>query len=234
MASENTAKLVQSVTQDPRPPSIEAIYRDSIGQGLTAVFAKYDQQFQDWMDKKDRIKEVSQPLIPGGGSQPLLTPRQRTARTLASGIEHRLGWTRMIFQSGRLVNGNSGGWPIGVVYSGGTSFVVIQYSIPPIAGLPALPGNPFTASSPGDLSLWPIPENRKSDVTVYNPHLNVSLLPEFNGIQIYDATMRIRAFVRTESAGPTGRISYSWQFSCWLEDKDGIIVPVQSVYAELL
>lgn len=233
MASENTAKLVQSVTQDPRPPSFETIYRETIGQGLTAVFAKYDQQFQEWMDKKDRIKEVSAPLVPGGGAEPLLTPRQRAARTSASGMEHRLGWTRVIYNAGRVVNGNSGGWPIGVTYSGGTSFVVIQYSIPPMPGLPALPADPFTSAVAGDLSRWPIPENRKSDVTVYNPHINVSLLPAFNSVPIVDATMRTRAFIRTSSVS-AGRTSYHWSLSCWLEDKDGVIVPIQSVYAELL
>jgi hypothetical protein len=232
MASENTAPLVQSVTQTPSPPSFEEIYRQSIGQGLTAVFAQWDAQFKSWQDKLSQAKELSQPLVPGGGS-PLMTPRQRQALTQASGSEHRLGWTRLIYNAGRVVNGNSGGWPIGVAYSGGTSFVVIGYSIPPVAGLPALPADPFTAPAARDLSLWPIPENRKSDIMVYNPHLNVSLLPVAGFSPIFDATMRVRSFVRTSSVS-AGRTSYHWSFSCWLEDKDGVIVPIQSVYAELL
>lgn len=232
MASENTAPLVQSVTQTPSPPSFEEIYRQSIGQGLTAVFAQWDAQFKSWQDKLSQAKELSQPLVPGGGN-PLMTPRQRLALTQASGSEHRLGWTRLIYNAGRVVNGNSGGWPIGVVYSGGTSFVVIQYSLPP-PGMPALPADPFTTPVVGDLSLWPIPENRKSDVTVYNPHLNVSLLPVAGYSPIFDATMRVRAFNRNSGVGATGGFSYHWSFSCWLEDKDGVIVPIQSVYAELL
>lgn len=215
MASENTTALVQSVTQTPSPPSFEEIYRQSIGQGLTAVFAQWDAQFKSWQDKLSQAKELSQPLVPGGGN-PLMTPRQRAARATASGVEHRLGWARAIYEDGRLINGNSGGWQIGLNYSGGNSFVAVQYSTPS-----------------GDPSTWPIPDNRKSDVTIYDPHLRVSLMPVAGLRPIYDATFRVRSLIKTEST-TLGRTSKSWVLSCWLEDKDGIIVPVQSVYAELL